>query len=159
MSLFFSVAPRDFEPKVHVSTCSVFCNGETLLLQSSKNGIMPLTWGVPGGKAEIGETPEITIRRELFEELGGHYRDLTLVYVETTYVRHPLLDYVLHLFRSDIPSKYPILLNPHEHLTFMWISPNEIESFNLLEGQEEAFYLSLGQRDRVVFRDGIERGQ
>lgn len=46
-------------------------NEVLLLLRDNKPDIpYPDYWDIPGGNIEEGETPEITIRREMYEELG-----------------------------------------------------------------------------------------
>ncbi|MFD2673090.1 NUDIX domain-containing protein [Marinicrinis sediminis] len=50
---------------------------DTLLLVRKNNG----DWGLPGGLMELGETPEQTAQRELYEELSVHASGLQLVTV------------------------------------------------------------------------------
>lgn len=45
-----------------------------LLQHRTDNGL----WGIPGGGMEIGESLEVTARREVFEETGLEVEDLTL---------------------------------------------------------------------------------
>lgn len=46
-------------------------NEVLLLLRDNKPEIpFPNQWDIPGGKIEDGETPDVTIKREMFEELG-----------------------------------------------------------------------------------------
>lgn len=45
-------------------------SGRVLIAQRSADDPQPLKWEFPGGKIEVGETPEDCLKRELFEELG-----------------------------------------------------------------------------------------
>jgi 8-oxo-dGTP pyrophosphatase MutT (NUDIX family) len=50
-------------------------------------------WGVPAGKLEQGETPEVAARRELLEETGIQLTSASrIAYLETLYIRKPDLD-------------------------------------------------------------------
>lgn len=51
--------------------------GELLLEKRSDD----LTWGLPGGSMELGEKPEESAKRELFEETGLIAEGLTLINV------------------------------------------------------------------------------
>jgi 8-oxo-dGTP diphosphatase len=44
--------------------------GRVLIAQRREDQAMPLKWELPGGKIEIGESPERALVRELREELG-----------------------------------------------------------------------------------------
>ena len=41
-----------------------------LLAKRPANDRLPNKWELPGGKIEDGETPEVCLQRELFEEFG-----------------------------------------------------------------------------------------
>jgi ADP-ribose pyrophosphatase YjhB (NUDIX family) len=70
-----------------VSAAGIITNerGEVLLLN---HVLRPVSaWGLPGGFMNIGEQPEIALRRELREETGIELRDVTLVLGRTLH-RH-----------------------------------------------------------------------
>ena len=46
------------------------CDGRVLLAQRPESKTMAGLWEFPGGKIELGETPETALIRELNEELG-----------------------------------------------------------------------------------------
>lgn len=43
---------------------------QVLIGQRPENGTLPGLWEFPGGKIEVGESPESALKRELNEELG-----------------------------------------------------------------------------------------
>lgn len=62
---------------VHGAECAVFRGGKILLIQRSDNQL----WAMPGGLAEIGQTPAETAVRELREETGMTGRVVQLLAV------------------------------------------------------------------------------
>jgi len=61
----FTAQPGYVTPKVDVRA-AVFKNDQLLLVQESKDG----GWTLPGGWADVGETPRTAIEREVLEEAG-----------------------------------------------------------------------------------------
>lgn len=53
--------------------------GRVLITQRRAEDRQPLKWEFPGGKIEVGETPEACLKRELYEELGIQVRVGALV--------------------------------------------------------------------------------
>lgn len=56
-----------------------------LLLTQKKSGPYKGLWGLPGGAIEFGETPEITLEREIQEETALLAKQLKLLTVMTNY--------------------------------------------------------------------------
>ncbi|MBX9622166.1 MAG: GNAT family N-acetyltransferase [Alphaproteobacteria bacterium] len=50
-------------------------NGEMLISERPQGKALPGVWELPGGKMEPGETPEVSLIRELQEELGIQVRE------------------------------------------------------------------------------------
>ncbi len=53
-----------------VNICYIFNNKNEVLLQHKSRGFGKGKWNGPGGKAELGETIEESVHREVFEETG-----------------------------------------------------------------------------------------
>lgn len=139
MSDLFLYKPKNFQIKVEVSTVFMECEKKILLLQRSSHKISPCTWAIPGGKFEQNETPLDCLVREIEEELQISPPPQMLEYKQSLYVRHPLLEYKLHLFQWKLNSIPKIKINPHEHQAFLWQPIVNFHNLNLIEGQLEAF--------------------
>ena len=76
------------------------------------------TWEFPGGKVEVGETPEAALARELFEELG------VVVKVHESLGVSELGAIRLEAFAVTILSGQP---TPLEHAELRWIHADELD--------------------------------
>ena len=59
-----------------------------LLLAQKRSGPYKGLWGLPGGAIEFGETPELTLKREIQEETAFAADKLELVTVMTNYGKY-----------------------------------------------------------------------
>ena len=84
-------------------------------------------WEFPGGKMEIGETPEAALLREIWEELN------TRIVVERliTTVEHdyPQFHLTMHCFFCHVESGH---LELKEHEAARWLAKEQLESVNWL---------------------------
>jgi 8-oxo-dGTP diphosphatase len=133
--------PSCFEPICEVSTVFMEYQGRILFLCRARNESSPDTWGIPGGKLEIGETPLLALVREIKEELSIEADQTKLSLKKTVFVDHPKIKYVLHLFTWMLEHLPSINLEASEHSDYVWILQEDIGSLQLIEGQLEAFYL------------------
>lgn len=76
------------------------------------------TWGLPGGKAEPGETLMMTIERECEEELGSMPDYVKLVPLEQ--FTSPDESFVFHTFFCCVLQEFTPVLN-QEHWGYAWI--------------------------------------
>ncbi len=83
-------------------------NEVLLLLRDDKPEIpYPNQWDIPGGRIEDGETPDVTIRREMLEELG--LKSLSDFRLFKIYTSDNLTDFIFWK---------RINLNPNENIAY-----------------------------------------
>lgn len=84
-----------------------------LLRTDPKN---PVTWGIPGGKIERGETLLVGLERECHEELGFFPKDVKLIPIQK-FTNH---SFVYHTFFCPVKEEFTPVLND-EHCGYAWV--------------------------------------
>lgn len=77
-----------------------------------------MTWALPGGKMDTGETVIVGLAREIEEELGGRIMEPKLVPIEkfTSEDR----GFVYHTFFVSVDDEFVPVLND-EHMGYAWL--------------------------------------
>lgn len=129
----FETRPAGFQGAIEAAAAYLEIDGRLLLLQCGELKEEAGRWGVPAGKVEKGETPEETVRRELFEETGICVGCSAIQNLGVLYIRKPHVQYVYHLFRIALDQKPEVRLS-NEHQQYIWASVQELESLPLMAG-------------------------
>lgn len=102
--------------------------GKILLSQRKENGKHPLKWEFPGGKLELGESPEEGLRREIKEELGFEIEVHKLFWAYAGYEQEGAL---LLFYRALVKKGEPRIIDCKD---FAWASPSRLLSYDLTKG-------------------------
>ncbi|PVX61245.1 DUF2213 domain-containing protein [Paraburkholderia unamae] len=148
--------------------------GECLFLLRSPDANHPNEWDLPGGKADDDETPEMTAKRETFEEIGAlPYGELDPI-ADTSSEDDSggtvdFLTYRMNITRSFTPK-----IDKSEHTKYVWakldnppepLHPGVRQVVNALRGvttandmaMDKAMESALAARDRLAFDKGSVR--
>jgi 8-oxo-dGTP diphosphatase len=110
---------------IHVVGAVIIKNEKILCAQRGPTKALPLKWEFPGGKIEVGESPQEALRREIIEEIHCE--------VEIgEQIEHTVYEYdfgIVHLttFYCKLLEGSPVLT---EHVSIKWLSVNELGSLD-----------------------------
>ncbi|MEK3883638.1 (deoxy)nucleoside triphosphate pyrophosphohydrolase [Paenibacillus sp. PL2-23] len=109
--------------QIHVVGAVIVREGLVLCAQRGAGQSMASLWEFPGGKIEIGETPQDALKREIAEEMRCQIR----VGERVEYTAHEYAFGIVHLttFYCEVLSGEPQLT---EHAAMRWLRPEELLS-------------------------------
>ena len=103
-------------------------NGETIIFATQRGyGDFKGGWEFPGGKIEIGETPQEALRREIMEELETEIAVGELI--DTIEYDYPTFHLSMDCFWAEIVSGELVLT---EHEAAKWLTKEELDSVEWL---------------------------
>jgi 8-oxo-dGTP diphosphatase len=111
-------------PLLLVAACALIdVNKRVLIAKRPEGKPMAGLWEFPGGKVEEGETPEDTVIRELYEELGIRVTNPCLA--PLTFTSHNYLEFhiLLALFVCRRWEGTPV---PREFQDIKWVRANRL---------------------------------
>lgn len=101
-------------------------DGRVLLAQRPPGKSLAGLWEFPGGKVELGETPERALIRELKEELGIDTWQSCLA--PLTFASHSYADFHL-LMPLFACRRWDGLPKPQEGQTLAWVRPKDMRDY------------------------------
>lgn len=119
---------------VLVAACALIdSDGRVLLAERPPGKSMAGLWEFPGGKVETGERPEITLIRELKEELGIVVREPCLA--PLTFASHGYPDFHL-LMPLYICRRWDGIVTAREGQRLAWVRPNKLRDYKMPPADE-----------------------
>jgi 8-oxo-dGTP diphosphatase len=101
-------------------------NGKILVAKRPDHDKLAGYWEFPGGKVEVGETPEECLSRELMEEFGIHVTVGEFFMSSIFHYGHGSFDLHAYLVEWE-----PQALTPTAHSEVSWVLPAELLELRL----------------------------
>ena len=116
-----------------VAVALVDADGRVLVAQRPPGKQLAGLWEFPGGKVEPGERPEVSLIRELVEELGIEVAEPCLA--PLTFASHAYE--ALHLLMAlYICRRWEGFVQPREGQALKWVRPRDLRSYPMPPADE-----------------------
>jgi len=116
-----------------VACALVDADRRVLIAQRPEGKMFPGLWEFPGGKVEVGETPEAALIRELDEELGISTKAACLA--PLTFVSHAYESFHL-VMPLYVCRKWQGQPHAHEHVALKWVRPQLLRDYPMPPADE-----------------------
>lgn len=138
------INPDVAKPLLIVAACALIdTDGRVLMCQRPEGKSHSGLWEFPGGKVELGETPEQTIVRELREELGLEPCEQCLQAFSFSSFAYQDFNLLMPLY---LCRQWDGFVRPQENQAVRWVFPDRLMELDLVPAD-----VSLAQeiRDRL----------
>src|SRR5688572_9981519 len=112
---------------IQVAVGVIYREGKFLIAQRRQSDSFPGYWEFPGGKLEVGESPEICLRRELWEELEIKIKVHGTL--QESWFESPTVKIQLFPFICEAENE-PAKLNAHQK--YEWVESADVSAYQLL---------------------------
>lgn len=92
---------------------------------------------MPAGKVKDNEELLDALEREVEEELGIKLTRDIYHYVDGYHIRYPEYDYRYHVYLFRVDEKPPIVLNLEENKEYVWITPVQALTLDLIPHEDD----------------------
>jgi 8-oxo-dGTP diphosphatase len=117
-----------------VAACALIdVDGRVLIAQRPPGKPMAGLWEFPGGKVEPGERPEVSLIRELKEELGIVVQEACLA--PLTFASHPYPDFHL-LMPLYACRRWEGMVEAREAQKLKWVRVNDLRNYPMPPADE-----------------------
>lgn len=113
---------------------AVICRGDKIFATQRGYGEFKDWWEFPGGKLEVGESPQDALKREILEELNTNID--VRYFIQTVEIDYPNFHLTMHCYLCEVAKGNLTLL---EHEAARWIKLSEWNTIHWLPA-DDAIY-------------------
>lgn len=116
-----------------ITTSGIWAVGRQVLIgKRASGGATGELWEFPGGKNRWGETPQQTLAREFFEELGIDIQVGKQIFSHDFTNRETLYHLMVFMVKADVPKNVPLRF----HSEFRWVDINDLSQYPMVPSDE-----------------------
>ena len=118
-------------------------DGKLLLEKRTGDLLESGKWSLPSGFLDRDETAAQGIIREVKEETGYDFSRHPVDHLGTVFIEYDdKILFVYHMFRTQlVGDPTAVKINPHEHVDFVWATPQEGLKLPLIQDEDACFKL------------------
>ncbi len=139
--MIFLEKPENFDDSLEVAGCAIQCKGKLLFLHRQDHKPQGNTWDMPSGKIKKGESVVSGLVREISEETGLIFKEENLEFFRKVYVKYPDLDFVYHIFSTELSEQPDVKIDLKSHKAFTWVTPEEALKMPLIPDEDKCIKL------------------
>lgn len=113
-----------------VACALIDADGRVLIAKRPEGKAMAGLWEFPGGKIELGETPEAALIRELHEELSIDVTESCLAPLTFASHRYETFNLLMPLY---VCRRWNGRVNAREHAQIAWVRANRLRDYPMPE--------------------------
>ncbi len=133
--------PENFNDSLEVAGCAIQFGGKLLFLHRQDHKPQGNTWDMPAGKVKKSEAIVDGLIREIEEETGIKLQSKDVKFFRKVYVKYPDLDFVYHIFSTELKDRPEVKIDPKSHKAFIWVTPEEALKMPLIPDEDECLKL------------------
>lgn len=141
----------DNNSKLNYRICAILIHNHKILLQGDDTCDF---WVLPGGRCKFGETSDQAIKRELKEELGIAFENLSFIHsLENLFVFNDITYHEISFFYKEILIDIPVVIKQNDifklpvtdnpQIKFKWVKIDEI-------GNENIYPIFLRDKENIL---------
>lgn len=132
--------------KQPIGACIIVFKNNAILLGKRKNAYLAGSYGMPGGRVELGESLVTTAERELLEETGLTAKELTYIGCVREFQGEKDFIHFAYICKDFIGEL--TLVEPDKCEGWEWIHLDELQTIDILPGHKGI--IEMWQKEEIV---------
>lgn len=120
-----------------------------LMMHRHPDKLYGLTWGLPAGKVEAGETPLQAALREVKEETGIALDPGNIERVGSMHIQVKSFDFIFHVFYAPLKVLPSVQNDDSAHIDWRFVTIEEAKELPRILGGSETFEIFVNYKKQI----------